>query len=670
MSGGDDDLPPKPAPRAVEPDDATQFVPQTTPPATGLAADAEDRTWFAGAPPSQAPAQPVATSGGVQIGTLINNNYKVSEVLSAGGMGEVYKGENVYTNDPVAIKVILDKLASDAKATAMFMREAKTLSQLSDDAIVRYYNFVRDPGIDRFCLIMEFIEGVPLSDHMDKFGPVPVSATESLMQRIARGLEKAHRRGVIHRDLSPDNVMLPMGIISEARLIDFGIARSIVAEDRPVAEEFAGKFKFVAPEQLGHFGGTIGPQTDVYGLALMISAALRGSALEMGRSIEEAAQLRLTIPDLSDIPAQMRPLLSHMLEPDPDNRPTGMADVLRLLDEPADIPDQYFEGPKPKPKTAAPAIASLQTVPGLALPPTQMQADEDSALDDVVDIDGGGTGAIKIMATVAVLLIAGLGGFAYTQGFLTETELVAPDPIKPVDPVAALDALLTPRQPNSRDGFLAALDTGPCSYISRVTVGPMAGALAGYGVNGTFTSVPAAYEAQFGAGPAVQFRQVTAEQCTALSFARNLQGRAVQPASLELDQITVASSVPFNGQFVDLQGRAVWLALISPQGRVYPITDRLSVPLQGRQTFSLQLQLDDASPAVPQLFLAVVSEQPLISTAQIREGIEVDVLLPLILEEIAESGGQGTAALTHVMLQPPLPEAPVPSDPAPDETDP
>ena len=71
----------------------------------------------------------------------------------AGGMGEVYKGENVYTNDPVAIKVILDKLAQDAKAAALFMREAKTLSQLSDDAIVRYYNFVRDPSIDRFCLL-------------------------------------------------------------------------------------------------------------------------------------------------------------------------------------------------------------------------------------------------------------------------------------------------------------------------------------------------------------------------------------------------------------------------------------------------------------------------------------------------------------------------------------
>jgi len=634
--------------------DATQFVAQTTPPS---AASADEATWFAGAAPSAAPELPVAgtaTGDKVSTGTLINNNYKVIETLSAGGMGEVYKGENVFTNDPVAIKVMLDKLANDAKASAMFMREAKTLSQLSDDAIVRYYNFVHDPGIDRFCLIMEFIQGIPLSDHVEQHGPVPQIAAETLLRRIARGLEKAHRSGVIHRDLSPDNVMLPSGIIAEARLIDFGIAKSIINQDVPFAEEFAGKFKFVAPEQLGHFDGVIGPKTDIYGLGLLISAAMIGKALPMGSSIEEAAQLRQSIPDLSALPPELKPLVAYMLEPNPEHRPKGMADVAHLLDNPHDIPDQYFDGPKPPPRSVTPAISRVGTVSGLALPPTQVQSEETSVEElhlDEPPNKAGGFGAIKMMFGLGVLMAAGLTGFAYSQGFFSEPA-PTPNETATTEPSEQIENLLTPRQPSSRDGFLAEFDSGSCSYVQRVTTGSMAGVMAGYGVSDTFAGVPPAYEAQFGAAPALQFQQVTQDQCAVLDFTRSLQGRAISPAALGLESGIVASGDQITGTFTDIQGRNVWLALVSPQGRVYPITERLNAPLQGQQSFSLQLQLNDGSNEVPQLFLAVVSEQPLVTTAQIAEGVEAEVLLPRILKEITESAGQGTAALAHVMLRP------------------
>ena len=160
----------------------------------------------------------------VPIGTLINNNYKIEQLISAGGMGEVFRGTNVFSGDSVAIKIVLQSLAHDPKVAALFKREAKVLCQLADQAIVRYYNFVHDAALDRFCLIMEFIDGLPLSDHVRGSGPLPLAEAKRLLKRLALGLERAHKMEVVHRDLSPDNVMLKGGTIDDAVLIDFGIA--------------------------------------------------------------------------------------------------------------------------------------------------------------------------------------------------------------------------------------------------------------------------------------------------------------------------------------------------------------------------------------------------------------------------------------------------------------
>src|SRR5690606_14325178 len=123
-------------------------------------------------------------------------------------------------------------------------------------------------------------------------------------------------------------------------LIDFGIARSTELGDG-LAGRFAGKFKYIAPEQLGHWGGEIGPRADVYGLALLIAAAARGKPLEMGDSVVSASAARQAIPDLTGVSHRLFPLLQHMLEPDPQRRPRDMAEVLRIMDDPVLLPAQY-----------------------------------------------------------------------------------------------------------------------------------------------------------------------------------------------------------------------------------------------------------------------------------------------------------------------------------------
>ena len=309
--------------------DATMMA--TPPPQEPATATPADGTAAAAAAPQ--PRRPRRSDGPtLDIGTVINNNYRIDQVLKAGGMGEVYRGTEVGTGDPVAIKVILPELAEDEKVGQMFKREARTLRQLQDEAIVRYYNYVHDPNLDAYCLVMSFISGVPLSDHTAESGPITVEEALVLLRRLAKGLQKAHDLDVVHRDLSPDNVMLPHNDVREAVIIDFGIAKSNVEKEQTLAGQFAGKFRYVSPEQLGHFGGDIGGQSDIYSLALLMVAALLGKPLDMGSSIVEAVQTRQTVPDLSEVPNDLRPILTHMLEPDPAHRPQTMDDIIRLLD--------------------------------------------------------------------------------------------------------------------------------------------------------------------------------------------------------------------------------------------------------------------------------------------------------------------------------------------------
>ena len=153
-----------------------------------------------------------------------------------------------------------------------------------------------------------------------------------LFVRVAEGLALAHRAGVIHRDLSPDNIILRDGDVSQPKIIDFGIARAANVGDRTlIGNNFAGKYNFVSPEQLGMMNGEVTGRSDIYSLGLVMAAALRGKALEMGGSPVEVIEKRRAVPDLSGVDEELRPLVETMLQPDPANRPESIADVAEWL---------------------------------------------------------------------------------------------------------------------------------------------------------------------------------------------------------------------------------------------------------------------------------------------------------------------------------------------------
>ena len=265
--------------------------------------------------------------GSLRQGVRLNGMYEIERLLAQGGMGEVYKGFNIQTRDPVAIKMILPELAQNADVFELFRREASILHNLQHEAIVRYFVFSVDPDLQRAYLAMEFVDGPSLTKRLSQ-GPLPVAEVTILRKRIAGALEAAHRYGVIHRDISSDNVILPGNDPRRAKIIDFGIARSLrPGEGTLIGGGFAGKYNYVAPEQLGLAGGEVTAKADIYSFGLVLAEALRGRPIDMNGTQVEVIEKRRSVPDLSDIDPSMRPLLQAMLQPLPADRPDNMAVV-------------------------------------------------------------------------------------------------------------------------------------------------------------------------------------------------------------------------------------------------------------------------------------------------------------------------------------------------------
>ncbi|CDX15253.1 Serine/threonine kinase [Mesorhizobium sp. ORS 3324] len=282
------------------------------------------------------------------VGTQLSGIYELDERIASGGMGEVYRGHNIQTGDHVAIKIVLPEFARDQTILSLFRKEASILNHLSHDAVVRYHVFTIDPGIGRPYLAMEFVDGQSLFDVMRR-GPMAPPDVRRLCHRLASGLSAVHQAGAVHRDLSPDNIILPGGRVERAKIIDFGIARSAnVGGETLIGGKFAGKYNYVSPEQLGLYGGEVSEQSDIYSLGLVLAAALRGKPLDMSGSQYEVVEKRRTVPDLSDIDPDFRALIEAMLQPDPRDRPASMAEIARATR------DEDLDATLPPPASFAP----------------------------------------------------------------------------------------------------------------------------------------------------------------------------------------------------------------------------------------------------------------------------------------------------------------------------
>ncbi|MCA9665605.1 MAG: serine/threonine protein kinase [Myxococcales bacterium] len=227
------------------------------------------------------------------IGTQIGN-FKVTELIGAGGMGEVYRGEHVVLGHPVAVKVLRRGDPGDAtraeRSVARFINEAKLLVNIDSPHIVRVYDFGQLDG-GALYYVMEHLDGEDLADVLARRGTMTPAEALPYLDQVSAALHTAHQAGVVHRDLKPANVFVArepdVAGAPRVKLIDFGIAKHLAAADSGVTVGAVGSPLFAAPEQIDHESPfEVGPHTDIYALGVTVYRMLSGA---LPFDVDEAA---------------------------------------------------------------------------------------------------------------------------------------------------------------------------------------------------------------------------------------------------------------------------------------------------------------------------------------------------------------------------------------------
>ena len=265
------------------------------------------------------------------VGQVVADRYHVVKKLGEGGMGQVYLAEHVKMGRRSAIKVMNPSMVHDPDAVARFNREASNASRITHPNVCAIYDFGETPD-GLIYLAMEFIEGEPLTDLLERSGALPLPQAVNIFVQTAEALQAAHDLGIVHRDLKPDNIMLTRrkGGADVVKVVDFGIAKAVSGDQagQKVTKTglVVGTPEFMSPEQLS--GDAVDGRSDLYSLALVFYRMLTGKLPFEATTVQETMIKRLTDepaklaevrPDLS-FPAGLQPVLDTALARTPAER--------------------------------------------------------------------------------------------------------------------------------------------------------------------------------------------------------------------------------------------------------------------------------------------------------------------------------------------------------------
>lgn len=260
-------------------------------------------------------------------GEILNHTYEIEGVLGRGGTGEIYRARNLISGRIVAVKALNRRFSGNDDYIGLMRREEQ-LRDVIDDAVVRYTECSRSDGGHVF-LVMDHIEGPSLAQAMEA-GRIEARDLLIVAHRVAEGLRAAHRHGIVHRDLSPDNIILRGGAPERATIIDFGIAKDLSAGAQTiVGNDFAGKYEYAAPEQID---GRAEPRSDLYALGATLLAAFRGEAPFAGATPGEIVRRKGRPLDTEGVPEPLRGLIDRLAAPEAERRPASAAAVVEELD--------------------------------------------------------------------------------------------------------------------------------------------------------------------------------------------------------------------------------------------------------------------------------------------------------------------------------------------------
>lgn len=262
------------------------------------------------------------------MGGLLEQRYRVDSVLARGGMSTVYRGRDTRLDRDVAIKVMDPHLTADPAFVARFEREARAAAQLHHPAVVS----VHDQGVDgdQVYLVMELIDGGNLRDLLNQRGKLAPAVALSVLGPVLSALGAAHRAGLVHRDVKPENVLIGPG--GQVKVADFGLARAIAENGVTSDSEILGTVAYLSPEQVET--GAADARSDVYSAGIVLYEMLAGQAPYRGDTAISVAYQHVNsdVPSIPDVPLALDTLVRKATRRDPSLRPANADAFLAELE--------------------------------------------------------------------------------------------------------------------------------------------------------------------------------------------------------------------------------------------------------------------------------------------------------------------------------------------------
>lgn len=282
-------------------------------------------------------------------GAVLDGRYRVDTLIATGGMSGVYRGLDLRLDRPVALKIMDSRYAGDSQFLTRFQREARAVARLKDPGLVAVY----DQGIDgqHPFLVMELVEGGTLRELLVERGPMPPHAVAAVLSPVLGGLAVAHRQGLVHRDVKPENVLISDD--DDVKIADFGLVRAIAEAKITSTSVILGTAAYLSPEQVST--GDSGPASDVYAVGILAYELLTGTTPFTGDTALTVAYQRMdqdVAPPstvIGGVPKQFDDLVLRATSRDPAGRYTDAGDMAAELEAIVDelgLPD--FRVPAPR----------------------------------------------------------------------------------------------------------------------------------------------------------------------------------------------------------------------------------------------------------------------------------------------------------------------------------
>ncbi|MBE6854459.1 MAG: Stk1 family PASTA domain-containing Ser/Thr kinase [Ruminococcus sp.] len=316
------------------------------------------------------------------IGKKLEGRYEITELIGVGGMADVYKATDVVDKKTVAVKILKKEFAENEEFLRRFRNESKAIAVLSHPNIVKIYDVGFSEKIQ--FIVMEYIDGITLKEYMETEQVLSWKDAVHFITQILRALQHAHGRGIVHRDIKPQNIMLfPDGTI---KVMDFGIAKFAREQGKTATDQAIGTVHYISPEQAR--GDVTDEKSDVYSVGVMFYEMLTGKKpFDTDNPVTIAVMHMQTTPERPrnvnpDVPAGLEEIILHAMQKDPADRYASAVEMMKDIDRFKEDPGVVFgyeDGLAPAVEEDSPTRFFKPVVPAPAAVPAPVEPVEEPA---------------------------------------------------------------------------------------------------------------------------------------------------------------------------------------------------------------------------------------------------------------------------------------------------